>query len=863
LATGEPPLATGEKARPERWLAQLDSESYSERCDAQTALERLGRAGRQVLVEALDKGRIGARGRLHAVWVLARAGDPAIDDLLRIARSDSEPSVRAQAVRAVADLADPVLAKHRLDAGPGDASLAGRLADLGKGSDKRVLLEVVIALGRLRWANTPDWLRQHLGKPDAALAHAAMQALRRSGNWPALLKLLDAPGTEPLRAIALRAVAGRFEPEVVDGLIGRLGVESDPARRAEYADALARVCKKPGPWVYWGYRPPFRPANTVGWERTEAIGQALGRVLADPDRSLRLAVLRRMQREKVPVSLAALARWLADEHQADRVAALLASLGDQPAAEARPRVEGVVRDRKHDLANRRTALALFVRGLDEAAPAPLLALAQALEDGPVLADALTRLGKYPRLRPAGVLRDKLGSPDAEVRAAAIEALGELRAAEGVEPLPRLLGDADVRVRRAAAGAAGKLAARQAVEPLLKLVTDPDAGVRLRSLDSLRLLREPRAVPAAVAALADRPVALKALELLGELGGPVQADAVAGLARHDPSAEVAAAAVRVLTTWRDRDGVSPAQRQALDRAVADVHGHNGILVRWHVSGPVPARDAPRLIEQFASPGGAASEPAGRTLFAAGPEGRVLLAPKDADKGTLLFAWTDVAVPEQTAVEFHGSGNGLQVRLNGRDLQRNSDRFPGTLARGVNQVLIQVGGEAREFRLRFRRKSARVEHERLTQAALTGAGDPRRGRQLFFDADKSQCLKCHRLGDKGERIGPELTGVGGRFARVYLVESILEPSRTIAPSFGTLVLTLKSGKTLTGVKVAETETTLTLADNQGQKHTLAKADVEEQQPSPLSTMPEGLEKRFTEEEFVDLIAFLVSQKEGRTP
>jgi hypothetical protein len=46
-------------------------------------------------------------------------------------------------------------------------------------------------------------------------------------------------------------------------------------------------------------------------------------------------------------------------------------------------------------------------------------------------------------------------------------------------------------------------------------------------------------------------------------------------------------------------------------------------------------------------------------------------------------------------------------------------------------------------------------------------------------------------------------------------------------------------------------------------LAKADIEDRQPSPLSTMPEGLEKRFSLDEFIDLVAFLVSQKENRSP
>jgi quinoprotein glucose dehydrogenase len=68
-----------------------------------------------------------------------------------------------------------------------------------------------------------------------------------------------------------------------------------------------------------------------------------------------------------------------------------------------------------------------------------------------------------------------------------------------------------------------------------------------------------------------------------------------------------------------------------------------------------------------------------------------------------------------------------------------------------------------------------------------------------------MKCHRFGDQGERVGPELTGVGGRFARAYIIESILDPSRTIAPSFDTISMVLDSGLVVTGVKVSETNGT----------------------------------------------------------
>jgi putative heme-binding domain-containing protein len=200
-----------------------------------------------------------------------------------------------------------------------------------------------------------------------------------------------------------------------------------------------------------------------------------------------------------------------------------------------------------------------------------------------------------------------------------------------------------------------------------------------------------------------------------------------------------------------------------------------------------------------------------------------------------------------------------------LRNDSDRFATTLAKGDNRIHVTVGStkEPVEFHLRFRRKSATAKHERLAQAAITRSGNVERGRQVLLDLEKSQCLKCHRLGDQGERTGPELTGLGSRFSRIYIAESILEPNRTITPSFGTLALLLSDGRPLSGIKVAETETSLTLVDNQAHKHVIAKVDIDQQKASPLSTMPEGLEKRLSEDEFVDLVALLASLKETLPP
>jgi putative heme-binding domain-containing protein len=855
-----------------RALAVLDSDSYHQRCLAQQAVERRGRKGLMAVKEALEKKRLGVRARLHAVWLIAKIeGAAGAERLFALAKSDPDPRVQAQAVRALADLTDPVLVQHRLAAAPADAALAERFAALAVGRDPRVLLEGVVALGRLRWPNAPAWLRKNLKPSDGALAHAAQWTLRGAGNWPAVLELLDEPAGEPIRAVALRAVAGQYDTQLIDGLLARLRRETEAPRRREYADALTRVWKKPvAPWTYWGFRPPPRPANSVAWERTAAIEEALDGALVDADRNVRRDVLRRMLREKIPARTATLGRWLAEERDADRVAAILDALRERPAGEARPPLERVVRDKGHATVNRLLAVTLFLRGAGAQRDGELLVLAEAVEDGPVLAELLRALGKRPGPGTVALLLTKVTSPAAEVRAAALGALGERKVAEAHGPVRKALDDPDARVRSVAAQAAGKLALQGAAGQLLKRAGDADANVRRSSLEALRRLRERRALPVAIAALGDRETALAALALVGDVGGPEHVRAVTELGRRDPSAAVLSAVGGVLADWAARDGLSSEQRQQIVDALAEIHGSSGIVLAWHAQGPLApdaaADEVAKLVSAQALPTGRAEAPGWRLLLAAGIDGRARFGPLK-DSGSSWLGYSEIAVPAPARVEFSTAGPGLAtIWLNGKVVYRRArpgvrgpypDRFEAALVKGRNRVLvILTGASAAEIQLRLRRKSMTADHERLTLAALSRAGNPARGREVFFDAGKSLCVKCHRVGEQGERIGPELTGLGSRFAKAYIVESILDPGRTVAPNFETTVVVLKDGKVLTGVKVAESEAAVTLADGEGRKQVLARADIDAVQRQPGSTMPDGLERRLTEDEFVDLVSFLAS-------
>ena len=144
----------------------------------------------------------------------------------------------------------------------------------------------------------------------------------------------------------------------------------------------------------------------------------------------------------------------------------------------------------------------------------------------------------------------------------------------------------------------------------------------------------------------------------------------------------------------------------------------------------------------------------------------------------------------------------------------------------------------------------------EAAMEG-GDAEKGRQLFLYKGELACQRCHQIGEAGGIVGPALHDIGVKKDRKYLLESLIFPNRQIAEGFETLVVTLHSGKTLTGILKAESATELTLLAADGQTLKVKKSDIDERQKG-LSAMPADLPKHLTKSEIRDLIEFLAQQK-----
>jgi putative heme-binding domain-containing protein len=145
----------------------------------------------------------------------------------------------------------------------------------------------------------------------------------------------------------------------------------------------------------------------------------------------------------------------------------------------------------------------------------------------------------------------------------------------------------------------------------------------------------------------------------------------------------------------------------------------------------------------------------------------------------------------------------------------------------------------------------------KAILTLRGDASRGEKLFWSPGLN-CGSCHKLGDRGTPIGPDLSHIGTLRRRDDLLESILEPSRRVEPQYAAFVVRMTDGRSLTGLLVKRDATTVVLRDGQNKEITLAAALVEELRPSRLSLMPEGQLAGLTAKEAADLLEYLASRR-----
>jgi putative membrane-bound dehydrogenase-like protein len=234
--------------------------------------------------------------------------------------------------------------------------------------------------------------------------------------------------------------------------------------------------------------------------------------------------------------------------------------------------------------------------------------------------------------------------------------------------------------------------------------------------------------------------------------------------------------------------------------------------------------------------------------------------------------DPQVPGLLTAAWRSSSPGVQSQI--ADVLFSRDAWLRQFLESIDKKSIppgQVGAAHRQRLLQHKDKEIRA----LGASLFRGGTSPDRQKvlkayrdvpSLVGRAKKGQaifvksCAACHRLGEVGHAVGPDLATVRNRTSEFLLI-ALLDPNREVDPRYIEYVAVTKAGRTLTGILAGETAASITLRGQAGREETLLRSDLEELVSSNRSMMPEGLEKELSPQDLADLFAFL--RAGARTP
>jgi putative membrane-bound dehydrogenase-like protein len=308
----------------------LRSPSHRRRLEAQRALLRIGvgRWGQEVLAEVVNttdaKWSLGSR--VAAIFTLAQAQGVDSHPTLSLIAGRA-PELRPFLIRALGDRAEQKgkLAESVIESGINDPN-------------PRARLESAVASARLNLTSLARPLSKQLGDTDPIVRHTAIQALITLKAGTECFAIVDdQDASELARTGALRVLQGIHDAKIVDGLIHRLGQETNMVRRRGLLVALCRLHFVEGVWKgnSWGTRPDTRGPyfQPEPWAESDKIAAVLQSELERSDAEAVTSLTTQLARHRVELKgglTALIARAKTDDKLIPAVLAMVYRNGQLP-----------------------------------------------------------------------------------------------------------------------------------------------------------------------------------------------------------------------------------------------------------------------------------------------------------------------------------------------------------------------------------------------------------------------------------------------------------------------------------------------------------------------------------------------------
>jgi putative heme-binding domain-containing protein len=660
-------------------------------------------------------------------------------------------------------------------------------------------------------------LLRNTGTPAVARWHALWALDGIDGGrtaWKEIMKAANDPEVS-VRRQAIRQLGTRRVTEATKPLIARLK-DPEASVRFQAATALGRIAspKAATPLLaaldekdFFARYAVFTALNRIG--RNDATQwPAIVKGLNQRDPAIREGVEFALRETYEPALVTELARLARSRRQpvAARESALrlLTSLHHQTKPWrgewwAYHPVNQPPPDKTESWAGTATVLAVLTEGLSDKDPRLRLA-------------AVNGVREASHAPAAPALRELFSKEtDLEVRRATLRALGALRDTNSVpliEPVLRNGQPSDPLLPDAIAAAA-QIGGERLAQSLIRLLRNhsTDTNLALPVIKALGQLKTAEAAGLIAEQLPSREADIRsaAIESLTQIGGDAALKPTLALLEHD-SADARRSAISALGRLKNKSAV-PALLQA----------YGNPALRSEVTAAL------------------AQKPDGRALdaYLDGLGGKNAALRESCRKALAVIQTQALPIIEQ----------------------RLDTLSPEVIAE--LRLAFAKSAEAKKGKL-FTVAAKALEPADYEQFATKNPGDAARGREVFHNESGVACIKCHIVGERGGRVGPDLSGVGTQFGRAVLIESVLQPSKVVREGYNQVMIETKDDESIAGLFKGETGDEVTLLDANNQLRRIQKSKITSRQNSQLSIMPEGLQAALTLQEFADLIAYLESLK-----
>jgi cyclophilin family peptidyl-prolyl cis-trans isomerase/HEAT repeat protein len=360
--------------------------------------------------------------------VLRAADRRIVDDDLRRLLADPDPTVRASAVLALGQIADP-----------------STLSDLEKAAtdkSEETRANAAFSMGLLADAKAQPVLIALAGDPSAKVRASGATALGRlhdAGGSATVLTLLDDPDMSVRSAAALAAWKFANPEPFLDALVANVAAD-DPGVRVASAYALARLSSAGTAPASSGA--PVGRLSEAGMTRAKT---ALAARVADVEPEVRMQIARGLSSPRAGEELAVVGALSKDRNSGVRVNAVRA-LGF-PGVPIKPYLERALTDRDQDVV--RTAIEAIGKVGGAQAVEALSPMLVKLEKGWLLEAAIAALAQVDPSQAPVLVSGLLVNPDPVMRASAGAIIAAQRDPAAKRAATPLLADTDGRVQAVA------------------------------------------------------------------------------------------------------------------------------------------------------------------------------------------------------------------------------------------------------------------------------------------------------------------------------------------------------------------------------------------------------------------------------